>query len=71
MKNHALMMLIGCGLPMLLLFILPGFGVSRETTVIIFMVLMMGCHLMHFKHMGHDEHCDDDQTKEGGEHERH
>lgn len=71
MKNHALMMLIGCGLPMLLLFILPGFGVSREVTVVIFMVLMMGCHLMHFRHFGQDDHCDDHQKKEGGEHEKH
>ncbi len=71
MKNHALMMLIGCGLPMLLLFILPGFGVSREATIVIFIVLMMGCHLMHFKHMGHDDHGDEDHTKEGGRHEKH
>lgn len=70
MKNHALMMLIGCGLPMLLLFILPGFGVSREATIIIFMVLMMGCHLMHFKHMGHDDHKHDHKSK-GGDHEKH
>lgn len=71
MKNHALMMLIGCGLPMLLLFILPGFGVSQEATILIFIVLMMGCHLMHFKGMGHDEHCNGDHSKHGGEDDKH
>tara|TARA_R110002020_G_scaffold319161_6_gene535082 strand:- start:8693 stop:8860 length:168 start_codon:yes stop_codon:yes gene_type:complete len=39
-------MLIGCGLPMLMIFALPLFGVSEGITLTIFIVLMLGCHLL-------------------------
>ena len=40
MKNHMLWMIIGCVVPMLLIFILPAFGVSGGVTLVIFIVLM-------------------------------
>ena len=46
------MMLIGCVLPFLLIFILPALGVSNNVTLVLFMVLMLGCHLF----MGHASH---------------
>lgn len=50
--KHALMMLGGCVLPLLLIFILPAFGVSSSVTMIIFVALILGCHLF----MGHGCH---------------
>ncbi|MCB1086309.1 MAG: hypothetical protein KDM63_04640 [Verrucomicrobiae bacterium] len=51
--KHFLLMLLGCGLPLLLIFLLPAFGVSEGVTLAIFLVLMLGCHLLHFKFMPH------------------
>jgi len=50
--KHVIMMLIGCVLPFLLIFILPALGVSNDVMLIIFIVLMLGCHLF----MGHASH---------------
>lgn len=75
MKNHALIHMLGCALPLLLIMILPAFGVSSNVSFFIFIVLMFGCHLFmmgghggHGEHgghegMSHDEHKD---KKEGG-----
>lgn len=45
MKNHALWMLIGCVLPILLIFLLPLFGIGGNWQLFIFIILMFGCHL--------------------------
>jgi hypothetical protein len=50
--KHVIMMLIGCVLPFLLIFILPALGVSNDLMLVIFIVLMIGCHLF----MGHASH---------------
>jgi hypothetical protein len=47
--KHLLIMLLGCGLPILLIFLLPAFGVSEGWTLSIFLVLMLFCPLLHFK----------------------
>ena len=43
--KHALGMLAGCGLAFLAAFLLPAFGVSGNVTTVVFLVLMVGCHL--------------------------
>lgn len=60
MKNHGLWMMMGCALPLLLIFILPIFGVRNNISLFIFIVLMFGCHLLMMgghqgSHNGHDE----------------
>jgi len=50
MKNHMLPMIIGCVVPMLLIFILPAFGVSSGVTLVIFIVLMFACHFLMLGH---------------------
>ena len=45
-------MLLGCLVPMLLIFVLPLFGVSEGITLTVFIVLMLGCHLLMIP--GHD-----------------
>ena len=55
--KHALIMVIGCGIPLLLIFLLPLFGVSNRVTFSIFIVLMVVCHVVHFAMMGrHGSH---------------
>jgi hypothetical protein len=57
MKNHMLPMIIGCVVPMLLIFILPAFGVSGGVTLVIFIVSMFACHfLMLGHHHGGEDH---------------
>ncbi|MCB1095993.1 MAG: hypothetical protein KDN22_10505 [Verrucomicrobiae bacterium] len=68
MKNHFVWMLIGCTLPLLLIFLLPAFGVGDNVTLILFIVLMFGCHLF----MGHHHHAGSDEDDEGtGSHDHH
>ncbi len=54
--KHTLMMLGGCVLPFLLIFILPALGVSTGVTMAVFIVLMLGCHLF-MGHGGHEGHA--------------
>lgn len=64
--KHLVHMLIGCGLPMLLIFILPHFGISEGVTLGVFIVLILGCHLLMMRgHLG--QHSD--ESAEGREHD--
>lgn len=68
MNSHSVRMLIGCLVPLALIFVLPLFGVGEGVTLFVFIILMLGCHLMmlggHGKHehhngdkgVGHDSH---------------
>ena len=53
MNSHAVRMLIGCLVPLLLIFILPLFGVGEGVTLFVFIILMFGCHLMMMGGHGH------------------
>ncbi len=60
--SHTIRMLIGCLLPLALIFVLPLFGVGQGLTLLIFIVLMFMCHLTmmgghdHGAHGGHGGH---------------
>ena len=60
--KHNLMMIIGCVLPLLLIFILPLFGVRGDVGIFGFIVLMFLCHLFMMREMREDK---------GGGHGRH
>ena len=50
---------------MLLIFVLPAFGVGEGVTLTIFMVLMLGCHLLMMRtHIGGHSDEDDSQHRE-------
>lgn len=67
--KHFLHMLIGCGLPMLLIFVLPLFGVSEGITLTVFIVLMLGCHLLMMR--GHmSDHSDHHTNQQEDSHEQ-
>lgn len=68
--RHTIWRLIGCILPLLLIFLLPLFGVSGGVVLVVFIVLMFGCHLLMMRGHGHgatDEHTQ--RTK--GDHHAH
>jgi hypothetical protein len=44
--SHTLRMVIGCVLPLLLIFFLPLIGISEGATLLIAIVLMFACHLL-------------------------
>ena len=60
--SHTLKMLLGCLVPLLLIFVLPLFGVGEGVTLFVFIVLMFACHL--FMMGGHRVHAHADQTGE-------
>lgn len=68
MNKHNVRMLIGCLLPLLLIFVLPLFGVGSGVTLFIFIILMFGCHLLMMGGHGKHEHT---EHKEEAGHESH
>lgn len=57
MNRHNIMMIIGCTLPLLLIFILPLFGISGNVSILIFILIMFGCHFMMLgRHGMHSDH---------------
>ncbi len=65
--KHTLLMIIGCGLPLLFIFLAPVFGISNNISIFIFIVAMFAFHLlipMH-NHGGHQyTHDLEHSTKE-------
>lgn len=60
MKSHTLWMILGCVLPLLLIFIAPSIGMGENVSLFIFIILMFGCHLL----MPHNKHNHDNQGNE-------
>ena len=61
MKGHWIWMVIGCGLPLLLIFLAPSFGIGSGSSLFIFILFMFGIHLFmpHGSHRnGGDNHAD-------------
>ena len=57
--KHILMMVTGCALALLLIFLLPAMGLGSGWVLAIAFGAMMLCHLMHFgmhKHKKEEEH---------------
>ncbi|PAW95159.1 hypothetical protein CKK33_17305 [Mucilaginibacter sp. MD40] len=68
MNKHLFWMIIGCTVPLLLIFLLPLFGITGNYSFLIFIVLMFGCHFMmmgrHSKHYHSSAQQGQDQPKE-------
>ncbi|SMO89675.1 hypothetical protein [Fodinibius sediminis] len=60
MSKHTLWMIIGCGVPLLLLFFAPLLGLSSSLTFFLFVAAMFACHILmighHRKGSGHQHH---------------
>ncbi|MBU0695749.1 MAG: hypothetical protein KKE39_04380 [Bacteroidetes bacterium] len=64
MKKHIFWMVIGCTLPLLLIFIAPALGLGSGITLFIFILAMFACHLlMPMNHNGAHEHDDKQHVK--------
>ncbi len=70
MKKHIIWMIIGCGLPLLLIFFAPALGISSSVSTFIFIIAMFACHLlmpMHHhsghKHGSHEKHSETSKTE--------
>ncbi|QEC69709.1 hypothetical protein FRZ67_21290 [Panacibacter ginsenosidivorans] len=53
--KHTLMMLVGCALPLLLIFIAPLLGIRGNWSVFIFVAAMFACHLFMPMHQHHSD----------------
>jgi len=66
MRGHGLWMILGCTLPLLLVFLLPLLGISGNVRTLLFIVLMFACHLMAMR--GHDGTHRSPESTRGGHH---
>ncbi|WP_115170703.1 hypothetical protein [Sphingobacterium spiritivorum] len=58
-----LWMIIGCILPLLLIFLAPALGLSSQVSMFIFIVFMFACHLlMPMLHGSHDHKQQNSET---------
>ncbi len=57
MNKHIIWMIVGCGIPLLLIFLAPAIGISGDISFFIFIVAMFACHLLMPMHHGsrHDK----------------
>jgi len=60
MKGHWIWMVIGCGLPLLFIFLAPSFGIGGGSSLFTFIIIMFVIHLFmpHGSHGGktHSQH---------------
>ena len=69
MKSHVIWMLIGCVLPLLLIFILPLVGITGGTSLFLLMVVVFGAHLLMMR--GHGRGHDERGSREADHHGTH
>ena len=61
-------MIIGCVAPLLLIFLAPALGLSGNISLLIFIIVMFGCHLlMPMHHGGHQENRSKNNQHSSGE----
>ncbi|MFD2789941.1 hypothetical protein KCTC52924_03570 [Arenibacter antarcticus] len=70
MKGHWIWMLIGCGLPLLLIFFAPALGFTGYNGLFGFIILMFVFHLLmpHGSHGGHGRHNSREDNNKQHEH---
>lgn len=71
-KNHMLWMILACAIPLLIVFLLPVFGIKSDYIAFIAIIIMFAAHL--FMMGGHDhgqEKDDKSGKKKGDAHEHH
>lgn len=67
MKKHILWMVIGCTLPLLLVFFAPVLGLSSSLSTFIFIVAMFACHLLMPMHHHRENAQQQQQQKQNSE----
>lgn len=69
MNKHLIWMIIGCIIPLLLIFLLPLFGITGNYPFFIFILAMFACHLL--MPMNHRQHQTHSQIPNKESHESH
>lgn len=71
MKHNPIWMIVGCLLPLWLIFVLPLVGIKGNYIFLIFFIAMFACHfLMMGKHGGHQHgQGQEHQPGQGNQHE--
>lgn len=72
MKKHILWMVVGCTVPLLLIFLAPVLGLSSNISLFIFILLMFACHLLMPMHIhGSKNHQDEQPNSETSKNKTH
>ncbi len=69
MKSHTLWMILGCGIPILFIFLAPSFGISGGSSLFIFIVLMFAIHL--FMPMHHHDKKNNEESNDSDDEKKH
>jgi len=71
MRKQMIWMIIGCSIPLLLIFFAPALGLSSSWALFIFIVAMFACHLLMPHHVGngHNHNKENSETKKENSHE--
>ncbi|RMA56765.1 hypothetical protein [Ulvibacter antarcticus] len=70
-NNHWIWMVIGCGLPLMFIFLAPSFGIGGGSSLFIFIIFMFACHLFmphgSHRHGGHNhsQHKQNEEANNG------
>ncbi|NDP22570.1 MAG: hypothetical protein GZ091_16030 [Paludibacter sp.] len=71
-NRHMFWMVVGCILPLLLIFLVPALGISNNITIFIFIAAMFACHLLMPMHdHSHELENTDNQISKKENHEHH
>lgn len=69
MRQHSVWMIVACALPLLLIFLLPAFGVGSGGYLLIFLVFCFGLHvLMMSVHSRNHDHRSGSKEPDDDEH---
>lgn len=55
-KNHIFWMILACIIPLLIVLLLPVFGIRSKYTIFIAMILMIVVHIFMMKNHNHNKH---------------
>ncbi len=78
MRKHIIWMVIGCTIPLLLIFFAPALGLSSSWALFLFIIAMFACHLLMPHHArlpdgqgahGHNHNKENSETKKENSHE--
>ncbi len=68
-KNHLIWMIIGCTLPLLLIFLAPAIGLGQNYSLFLFILAMFAIHLlMPHEHGGHQHHSSPSKINKNEQH---
>ncbi len=72
MDKHTRWMIIGCAIPLLLIFFAPALGLSGIASLLLFIVAMFMVHIfMHGRYLKKDDHQHYYKSQEGNDYEHH